>query len=150
MTVEVAKRLSANDLGETGSNQAGILVPKERNVLAFFPSLDPSVKNPRMVLTVRELPVGSQWTFNYIYYNTKLLGIGTRNEFRLTGMTAFLRSLNARVGDELRFSLDANLSYTVRLVRAAQSTNSGNFDLPSDAASDEVLTLSAGWRVIKR
>jgi hypothetical protein len=150
VTVEVAKRLSANDLGETGSNQAGILVPKERNVLAFFPSLDPSVKNPRMVLTVRELPVGSQWTFNYIYYNTKLLGIGTRNEFRLTGMTAFLRSLNARVGDELRFSLDANLSYTVRLVRAAQSTNSGNFDLPSDAASDEVLTLSAGWRVIKR
>jgi hypothetical protein len=150
MTLEVAKRLSANDVGETGGHQAGILVPKERNVLDFFPRLDSAVKNPRMVLTVRELPAGSQWTFNYIYYNTKLLRIGTRNEFRLTGMTAFLRSLNAKVGDELRFSRDENLSYTVRIVRAGQATNSGNNDLPSDSASDEVLTLSAGWRVIKR
>jgi hypothetical protein len=150
MTLEIAKRLSANDLGETGGHQAGILVPKEKTVLDFFPRLDSTVKNPRMVLTVRELPFGSQWTFNYIYYNTKLLGAGTRNEFRLTGMTAFLRSLNAKVGDELRFSRDENLSYTVRLVRGGQSANSGNSDLPSDSASDEVLTLSAGWRVIKR
>jgi hypothetical protein len=150
MTLEIAKRLSANDVGETGGHQAGILVPKERTVLDFFPSLDSTVKNPRMVLTVRELPVGGQWTFNYIYYNTKLLGTGTRNEYRLTGMTAFLRSLNAKVGDELRFSRDEDLSYTVRLVRAGQLALSGNTDQSADSAADEVLTLSSGWRVIKR
>jgi hypothetical protein len=150
MTFEIAKRLSANDVGVTGGHQAGILVPKERSVLDFFPSLDSTVKNPRMVLIVRELPVGSQWRFTYIYYNTKPLGIGTRNEFRLTGMTGFLRSLNAKVGDELRFSRDEDLSYTVRLVRTGQSTNSGDDYLPSDCSSDEGLTLSAGWRIIKR
>jgi hypothetical protein len=102
-----------------------------------------------MVLSVRELPVGSQWNFNFIYYNTKLLGIGTRNEYRLTGMTAFLRSLNAKVGDELRFSRD-EIWLRVHLVRAGQSTISGISALNSDCASDGVLILSAGWRVVKR
>lgn len=150
MTLEIAKRLSANDVGETGGHQAGILVPKEKTVLDFFPGLDSKVKNPRMVLTVRELPAGSQWTFNYIYYNTKLLGTGTRNEYRLTGMTAFLRSLNAKVGDELRFARDDSLNYTVRLVRAGQPAPPGNNDRCTDSTADDVLTLSAGWRVIKR
>jgi Restriction endonuclease EcoRII, N-terminal len=150
MTLEIAKKLSANDVGETGGHQAGVLVPREKTVLDFFPQLDATVKNPRMVITVRELPVGNRWTFNYIYYNTKLLGTGTRNEYRLTGMTAFLRSLNVKVGDELRFSRDEDLNYTVRLVRAGQPTLTGNDDQHADSAVDDVLTLSAGWRVIKR
>ncbi len=41
----ITKVLSANDTGETGGHQAGMLVPKEGRILAFFPSLDPSEKN---------------------------------------------------------------------------------------------------------
>jgi hypothetical protein len=150
MTTEIAKKLSANDVGETGGHQAGILVPRNKTVLEFFPELDITVKNPRQKLVVTESPAGSKWKFNYIYYNTKLLGIGTRNEYRLTGMTAFLRSLNAKVGDELRFSRDENHSYTVQLVRNGQSRSQTSDYSVATGDSDDVLTLSSGWRLIKR
>ncbi|TPN68808.1 hypothetical protein FJ980_32960, partial [Mesorhizobium sp. B1-1-5] len=39
----IAKALSANDTGDTGGHQAGILVPKEEGILAFFPELDRSL-----------------------------------------------------------------------------------------------------------
>ena len=148
--MEIAKKLSANDLGETGGHQAGILVPRQRAVLDFFPALDSRVKNPRTVISVREAPGGSSWNFNYIYYNTKILGLGTRNEFRLTGMTGFLRSINAKVGDELWFARDAGLRYTVRLVRATGLVDNATIELPQGSADEDVLTLSAGWRVVKR
>jgi len=48
----VEKILSANDSGETGGHQAGILVPKTGGVLEFFPSLKPRLKNPRAVIDV--------------------------------------------------------------------------------------------------
>ncbi len=89
MSRKISKKLSANDVGTTGAHQAGILVPKEKAILSFFPSLDPSVKNPRMTLVVRELKDGTRWEFNFIYYNNRLFG-GTRNEYRLTCMTQYL------------------------------------------------------------
>src|SRR5215469_7482404 len=47
---QIRKTLSANDVGSTGAHQAGILIPKDPKILAFFPTLDASTKNPRISL----------------------------------------------------------------------------------------------------
>src|SRR4051794_3860535 len=95
----IEKILSANDTGETGGHQAGILVPKEGGILSFFPKLDPTVKNPRSVLDVID-DDQHEWAFPFIYYNNRFFG-GTRNEYRLTGMTAFFRRFNLKAGDSV-------------------------------------------------
>src|SRR4051812_2233194 len=112
----VSKLLSANDFGATGAHQAGILVPKATHLLSFFPPLSAAEKNPRARLTVREKHSGGRWDFSYIYYNNKAFG-GTRDEYRLTRMTRFLRQIAAREGDELEFSKDHNGSIIVELLR---------------------------------
>ena len=91
-TAQITKTLSANDVGETGGHQAGILVPKEREILSFFPSLNPRDKNPRVTLVFREPDGITRWDFNFIYYNNRFFG-GTRNEYRLTCMTKYFRAL---------------------------------------------------------
>ena len=129
----IEKVLSANDTGETGGHQAGILVPKDPRILDFFPRLDQTIKNPRAVLDIRD-DTGHEWTFSFIYYNNRLFG-GTRNEYRLTGMTAFFREFNLKTGDTLvfrRVSLrHLNLSYR----RAKRGSR--------------VLKLSGTWKVIE-
>lgn len=142
MTQEISKKLSANDVGDTGGHQAGILVPRDPKVLAFFPALGKGTKNPRQILSMREANSGARWDFPFIYYNNKFFG-GTRNEYRLTHMTKFFRSINAKVGDELVFSRDPNLSYLVKLVRATAIGSSA-----AHARDDSVLVLSGGWKVI--
>lgn len=139
MNRKISKKLSANDVGTTGGHQAGILVPKAKEILSFFPSLDPNVKNPRMTLVVRELKNGTRWEFNFIYYNNRLFG-GTRNEFRLTCMTQYLRAIDSRVGDDLVFSKDENDSIFVDCVRAE-----GNMVTVNDRG---VLVLGGGWKII--
>ena len=139
MTTEIRKKLSANDVGETGGHQAGILVPKEEEILSFFPSLERAEKNPRITLVMRERRDGARWNFNFIYYNNRFFG-GTRNEFRLTCMTQYLRATGAKVGDDLVFSKDENASYTVDLVRSSTTSNS--------ISSNGMLVLSGGWKVI--
>lgn len=129
----IEKVLSANDTGETGGHQAGILVPKDPRILGFFPHLDRNIKNPRAVVDIRD-DTGHEWTFNFIYYNNHLFG-GTRNEFRLTGMTAFFREFNLKTGDTLVFrrvsARHLNLSYR----RAKRGS--------------KVLKLSGTWKVIE-
>jgi hypothetical protein len=49
-TRHISKVLSANDTGDTGGHQAGILVPKDPDILAFFPKLDANRRNPRCLL----------------------------------------------------------------------------------------------------
>lgn len=137
--ITVRKTLSANDLGLTGSHQAGILVPKNKDVLSFFPSLESNIKNPRASLVLRETGDGSRRNFNFIYYNGKLFG-GTRNEYRLTCMTAYLRECGAIVGDEVVLSRDGEGNYLVDVVRA----NSTHSQEPED-----VIVLSGGWKIFK-
>lgn len=134
----IVKKLSANDVGETGAHQAGILVPKQQDILTFFPQLDPTVKNPRTPLLVRDKLDGSRWEFNYIYYNNRSFG-GTRNEYRLTCMTEYLRSAGAKANDELEFSKDANGSIHVGLLRNQP---------PQAPNATGVLVLSGGWKII--
>lgn len=139
MTTEIRKKLSPNDLGETGSHMAGILIPKEQQVLDFFPSLDKSVKNPRAELVMHERDATTRWVFNFIYYNNRFFG-GTRNEYRLTCMTQYLRASNAKVSDEVLFSLNDDNSYELAIVRAK--------DLSTVARDDGVLVLSGGWKIV--
>jgi hypothetical protein len=130
----VAKTLSANDTGTTGGHQAGILVPKSSELLSFFPRLSMLEKNPRSQLLVRESISKARWSFTFIYYNNKFFG-GTRNEYRLTGMTRYLRSVAAAEGDELMFTKDGDGSIYIELRRST--------GIAADISGKLVLT--GGW-----
>lgn len=139
----VLKALSANDLGVTGAHQAGICVPKKREILEFFPTLPSTQKNPRLVLPVRDHISNEMWEFNYIYYNNRFFEAkGTRNEYRLTGMTRYLKMVAAEVGDEIEFTKDENGSFHMRLHRKSFAI--------SNSDSDDMLVLRSGWIVINR
>ncbi|WP_318556762.1 EcoRII N-terminal effector-binding domain-containing protein [Geobacter anodireducens] len=137
-TTMVSKVLSANDIGDTGGHQAGILVPKDERILSFFPSLSPREKNPRVSLVFFEDDGITRWTFNFIYYNNRFFG-GTRNEYRLTCMTKYLRGRNAHVGDVLLMSRDPEGRLSVEIKRN---------NIPA-LTEDDVLVLSGGWKVIR-
>jgi hypothetical protein len=128
----IEKTLSANDIGETGGHQAGILVPKQGGVLSFFPHLDAKIKNPRSVLDVID-DDQHEWTFSFIYYNNRFFG-GTRNEYRLTGMTAFFRRFNLKTGDKVILRHDSPRVIRITFKRAQ--------------AQGKVLKLSTNWKVI--
>jgi hypothetical protein len=100
---EVRKVLSANDLGLTGSHQAGIAIPKDPNILEFFPPLDAAIYNPDCWLNVLTPQTGQYWQLRFIYYNSRIHGQGTRNEYRLTHTVHMLRALSASVGDLIAF-----------------------------------------------
>ena len=132
----ITKTLTANDVGDTGAHQAGILVPKAPEILAFFPLLSPSEKNPRVALEFHEDDGVTRWRFVFIYYNNRLFG-GTRNEYRLTWMTRYLRTKNAKAGDELVFTRDANGRLEVSCRRSSPAKD-----------ADGVLRLAGGWKII--
>jgi len=72
-----AKRLSANDSGETGSHQVGIYIPKPA-FWTIFPLLQSGV-NPDASFHVDIMPHGQPRDLRAIWYNDK-----TRNETRIT------------------------------------------------------------------
>lgn len=133
----ISKVLSANDTGETGGHQAGILVPKDPDILGFFPALDATRYNPRCHLRFVDSE-GAFWEFAFIYYNNRLFD-GTRNEYRLTRMTTYIRNAGLAVGDEVVLSRAADGRYEVGYKRKAKIA----------AAPSGVLKLGSGWRVIQ-
>jgi hypothetical protein len=117
---EFTKRLTANDTGESGAHQAGIHVPKgEKELIAFLPHLDTSIKNPDTWLSCID-PDGREWAFRYIFYNNKLHDPGgTRDEYRITHMTKFFRVFGALEGDSFRISgKEGTSEYQIRVERA--------------------------------
>lgn len=82
-----AKRLSANDVGDTHSHQAGVYLPAffVRNAfgdaLASAETLNPRIEVPYEVIG-REGVIFPPVTV--IYYNNRFVAGGTRNEFRIT------------------------------------------------------------------
>lgn len=134
MESRIAKCLSANDAGETGGHQAGILIPREERLLSFFPKLDPSSRNPRCHLRFLD-DSGTFWVFAFIYYNNRFFG-GTRNEYRLTRMTTFIRQAGLVEGDEITLSRDGS-RYFITYRRMAKP--------PMQRGT---LRLGTGWRVI--
>ncbi len=136
-TRAITKVLSANDTGDTGAHQAGILVPKEPDVLHFFPPLGRSEKNPRYHLSFYD-ESETRWEFAFIYYNNRFFG-GTRNEFRLTRMTPFMRTNGLKPGDELILEHDDEGKRYVKYRRARGS----------GMGTDGVLRLGSAWKVIE-
>lgn len=133
----ISKILSPNDTGETGSHQAGMLIPKKKEILSFFPSMGTDTKNPRVRLRFTD-PSGVEWDFTFIYYNNRFFD-GTRNEYRLTGMTSFIRTNNLRAGDTIILQRLEDGRYLIRYERAKSTNKSiGN-----------VLRLGSSWKVIK-
>lgn len=116
--MKVSKTLTKNDIGITGGHQAGIHIPKTSPLLDLFPKLDSKRKNPRAAVEAYEVGSGQPWAFNFIHYNNAQFG-GTRDEYRLTGMTRFLREANAREGDEIAFSPRKDGSIWVELRRTS-------------------------------
>ncbi|RON32023.1 EcoRII N-terminal effector-binding domain-containing protein [Pseudomonas brassicacearum] len=132
---QIVKVLSANDTGETGGHQAGILVPKEPDLLSFFPVLDSTKYNPRVHLNFLDAS-GEYWEFAFIYYNNANFD-GTRNEYRLTRMTKYTRQAGLVAGDELILSRE-NDRYRVSCNRKQKAQSTG-----------KVLQLGTGWRVVQ-
>jgi hypothetical protein len=113
---QIAKLLSGNDLGITGGHQAGVLLPKtDPEILQFFPDLDKDIKNPSKILEFLRRDNGKAIKLRFVYYNSRFHG-GTRNEYRLTGLTRLLRELGASVGDQLVMS-DVGGRYFIEVVR---------------------------------
>lgn len=134
-----AKLLSANDVGLTGGHQAGILVPKGApELLAFFPPLDPALPNPDAWISVLDED-DNEWALRFIYYNNRLHGAGTRDEYRITHLTRCLRGMGARPGDQLVFSSTQEPGHYLLRLECAMPRE--------EVASvpDGVIRLS-GWR----
>ena len=115
-----AKTLSANDVGETDAHMGGILVPKgDGELLAFLPKLDPGVLNPSAWIECIT-PDGQLLRLRFVYYNNRLHAPkGTRNEYRITWLTKFLRDSGAKSGDTFRISReDENSPYRIGVVPA--------------------------------
>jgi|TARA_R110002110_G_scaffold413699_2_gene641446 hypothetical protein len=106
------KILSANDTGQTKSHQAGMLIPKgDSEFRAFLGDLDSKTKNPRKTIFCRD-ENGDDLELQYIHYNNKLHDVkGTRNEYRLTCLTAYLRRSGALAGDEIEISKNETDSF---------------------------------------
>ncbi len=109
----ILKVLSPNDVGDTRSHQAGWTVPK--TLVGFFPPLDPSKFNPDTWLLVVG-PGGQHWSWRYIYYNSRLHRLGTRNEYRLTHVLGAIRDLGAVAGDLVEFTRDGEDEFHIRIV----------------------------------
>lgn len=130
----ITKHLSRNDTGETGGHQAGILIPRDPEILGFFPRLDAAEYNPRHRLVFHDA-LGTRWPLSFIYYNNKQFG-GTRNEYRLTCMTPLFRAHNLHAGDTLVLSRDEDNHYHISYTRQAE---------PDD---DGPLKLGTSWKIV--
>ncbi|MBI9046669.1 MAG: hypothetical protein JEZ06_19415 [Anaerolineaceae bacterium] len=132
----ISKILSKNDSGKTGGHQAGILVPKDHRILDFFPNLGTQEKNPRVHISFKD-DEEQIWVFAFIYYNSALFG-GTRNEYRLTRMTPYLRSNDLEEGDEIILYLDDHDEQRITFSRSEKTR----------VIREGVLRIGKKWKVI--
>lgn len=138
-----AKTLSANDVGETDAHMGGILVPKgDGELLAFLPPLDPGVLNPSAWIDCIT-PDGQLLRLRFVYYNNKLHAPkGTRNEYRITWLTKFLREAGAKSGDTFQISReDEDRPYRIEVVPARIALEVEEEDGPV-----RIRLTSSAWR----
>ena len=129
----IRKTLTANDLGMTGSHQAGIHVPK--SLATFFPELPARALNPDVWISVAASSTRARCRF--IHYNNALVAQGTRDEYRLTHVGALLRTSGAATGDSLELTRIGPSSYEFRLVER-------------DSDDEPLLLRTTGrWRVVR-
>jgi NTP pyrophosphatase (non-canonical NTP hydrolase) len=100
MIKSALKKLSENDVGETNSHQAGFLIPKEFVKNGLFEELTNQALNPRLRLKIIDITDGTEIYGTYIFYNNRLFG-GTKLEYRLTGLTKWIKNHGVRYFNEL-------------------------------------------------
>ena len=142
--IEFSKILSANELGITHSHQAGLLIPKRIALLPYFPSLDHFAVNPRerMIFSVPELAI--EISLNYIYYNNKDRGVGTRSEYRLTGTTKFFREIKAEPNQNLEFG------YIDNFVKAIIIKDQVEEGLKASNKATRPYITTNGWKIMEQ
>lgn len=135
------KILSVNDTGGNGTHQAGILIPKtETGLIRLFPYLDPAIYNPSAYITVKGSD-GDRFQLRFIYYNNKLHGRGTRNEYRLTCLTDFLRRQRSKPGDAFRITRDENGCLSMEVIKNQAAITTESTEIPN------VIHLR-GWSLV--
>lgn len=132
MIYAALKRLSENDVGETKSHQAGFLIPKEFVKNGLFPELSNEIPNPRLRLRLVDLIDDSELFVTYIYYNNKNFS-GTRLEYRITGLTRWIKKHGLRSGDVLQFNKIGDADYTVEVLKGPRK--------PSTLSSESWIAL---------
>lgn len=137
MNISIIKKLSRNDLGLTGSHQAGICVPKKVVAKDFFPSLNPQDYNPRIVIPM--FCENERVDVNFIFYNNRLHGCGTRCEYRLTGISKFLKKHNLKEGESLVFTFDGKKQVYSLQIQYKKEERNVCFD------EDAPIVIHAGW-----
>jgi hypothetical protein len=110
------KILSENDVGANGSHQAGFLVPKLFVKEGLFEKLADTEINPRLKLKFVDLMDDSEIFLNYIYYNNKLFG-GTRHEYRLTGLTRWIKNHGLKPGDSIQMTRISSFDYSIEIIK---------------------------------
>lgn len=142
----ITKVLSMNDTGETGGHQAGILIPKGGEVLKFFPDLGCEEKNPRVAMYFTD-EAGKEWKLNFIYYNNKFFDKnGTRNEYRLTGMTAYFRENGLKAGDTVTLIHGSDGTDYIQYKR--RTNVNIKLSIAEDGQIKKRLVLGSNWKVI--
>lgn len=127
------KTLTPNDIGRTGSHQAGIHVPL--GIADYFPTLLEEVLNPSTWITVVG-EGGQRWRWRWIYYNNALHGHGTRNEYRLTHTASFLKGSGANSGQVLELERLENGEFAARVRGQPRS-------------GVLVLSTNGNWRTVR-
>jgi hypothetical protein len=140
MNESYAKVLTRNDTGETGGHQGGTLVPKSnRDLVAFFPELNPEEFNPEAWLSCID-PDGNLWEMRYVYYNGKAFTPpkSTRNEYRITYMTKFFAKWNAKADDSVVFTATGKENcYKICIEK--------NKVMPDVAVPNQKIVVLRGW-----
>lgn len=120
----------------------GILVPKgDGELLAFLPRLDESKLNPSVWIDCRA-PDGSPLRLRFVYYNNRLhTPGGTRNEYRITYLTKFLRDAGAQGQDLFEIAKEDESSfYHIRVIRR------GGKPAVDEDNGPIRIKLTTGWR----
>jgi hypothetical protein len=130
---EIEKVLTANDIGNTNSHQAGFLVPHKLVQQGLFPVLEDKTQNPRVLINLIEIETNKNYLVNYIKYNNKRFG-GTRYEYRITGVRGLLRHNLLRPGDSILF----------------RPIDLGTFGVSFIHRNRKILEINGGSWIIKR
>lgn len=145
MVESYEKVLTKNDVGMTGTHQAGITVPKGNpSLLGFFPLLDYKKFNPDFEISCID-PKGTRWIMRYVYYNGKTFSPikSTRNEYRITHMTKFFTKWEAEPGDTVQFtSTEVKNEYNIQINKSSGKVK------PDDKEAAEKPVVLRGWKAV--
>lgn len=120
MPSSIEKILSDNDVGGTNSHQSGFLIPKVYVRRGFFEELPKNVRNPRISLEFKDVEYDKTFWISLIFYNNKYAG-GTRDEYRLTSLIAFVREHRLRSGDKVIITKISHRKYEIKTVKIGRT-----------------------------